>query len=131
MKYLIDTCVFIFTVNDPRQLSAKQKSILTNRDNEFFLSIASIHEMAIKVRIGKLDFNAPLEQITGTVRKQQKIKLLPITEEQARGVASLERVGTHGDPFDLLILSQAKNLKMPVLTSDSKFPYYNGVTAIL
>lgn len=131
MKYLLDTNVFINLNISQNQISSRQKSILDDPANEFYMSVASIYEMAIKVRLGKLVFAYPLAYIVGTVRKRLKIKLLPVTEAYSLGILQVERLPDHGDPFDLLILSQAKSLKMPVLTSDSKFPSYRGVTAII
>lgn len=131
MRYLLDTSVFIHINVSSDQLSKAQKSILSDPSNEFFLSVASIYEMAIKVRKGKLSFPGSFEETVNRVRRAQKIKLLPIKPSHAENIALIETVGTHGDPFDLLILSQAKAEKLPVLTSDGEFPNYAGVTAIL
>ncbi len=86
--------------------------------------------MAIKVRLGKLDLQGvSLEDATGRLRVQQKIRLLDIKQSHLLRIAMLPKVKDHGDPFDLLIIAQALTENLPVLTSDGKFHLY-GVDVV-
>ena len=130
MKYLLDTNAFYLLTADFTRLSAAYQRILTDGANEFVLSPASIWEMAIKVRLGKLNLNGvSLEDATGRLRVQQKIGLLPIKRSHLLRIAALPKVKDHGDPFDLLIIAQALTENLPVLTSDGKFHRY-GVNVV-
>ncbi|WP_375419300.1 type II toxin-antitoxin system VapC family toxin [uncultured Hymenobacter sp.] len=130
MKYLLDTNAFILLFSDFQALPASYQHILTDSQNEFVLSPASIWEMAIKERLGKLDLKSiPLQEMTGRLRTKQKIGLLPIKQSQLLDIASLPKVKDHGDPFDLLIIAQSLSEALPVLTSDGKFHLY-GVDVV-
>ena len=130
MKYLLDTNAFYLLTADFNRLSAAYQRILTDGGNEFVLSPASIWEMAIKVRLGKLNLNGvSLEDATGRLRVQQKIRLLTIKRSHLLRITTLPKVKDHGDPFDLLIIAQALTENLPVLTSDGKFHLY-GVDVV-
>ena len=130
MKYLLDTNAFYLLKADFSWLSASYQRILTDTANAFVLSPASIWEMAIKVRLGKLDLQGvSLDDATGRLRVQQKIRLLDIKQSHLLRIATLPKVKDHGDPFDLLIIAQALTENLPVLTSDRKFVDY-GVNVV-
>ena len=130
MKYLLDTNAFILLNLDFNALPLSYQRILTDGDNTFVLSPATIWEMAIKVRLGKLSLSGiSLDALTGQLRLKLKIGLLPIKQNQLLDIARLPKVKDHGDPFDLLIIAQALAENLPVLTSDEKF-YLYGVNVV-
>ena len=108
----------------------RYQRILLDSENELVISLASIWEMAIKVRLGKLDLKGvSLEDATGLLRVRQKIGLLTIKQTHLLRIAALPKVKDHGDPFDFLIIAQALSESLPVLTSDGKFHLY-GVDVV-
>ena len=130
MKYLLDTNAFILLNLDFDALPLTYQRILADADNTFVLSPATVWEMAIKVRLGKLNLSGILlDDLTDRLRRKLKIGLLPIKQSQLLGIARLPKVKDHGDPFDLLITAQALTENLPVLTSDSKFHLY-GVDVV-
>lgn len=130
MKYLLDTNAFIVGITDFESLRQSYQWVLTDTANELVISPASIWEMAIKVRQGKLDLQGvSLEDATGRLRVQQKIRLLDIKQSHLLRIATLPKVKDHGDPFDFLIIAQALHENLPVLTSDGKFHLY-GVDVV-
>lgn len=130
MKYLLDTNALIVLGTDFGLLSAEAQGILTDQRNAFVISPASLWEMVIKVRLGKLDLNGlSLETFATVIRRKFGIQLLPIKQSQLLYIATLPKVKDHGDPFDLLIIAQALTENLPVLTSDSKFHLY-GVDVV-
>ena len=130
MKYLLDTNAFIVGITDFESLRQSYQWVLTDTANELVISPASIWEMAIKVRLGKLDLQGvSLEDATGRLRVQQKIRLLDIKQSHLLRIATLPKVKDHGDPFDFLIIAQALHENLPVLTSDGKFHLY-GVDVV-
>ena len=130
MKYLLDTNAFILLFSDFDALPVTYQRILTDSSNAFVVSPASMWEMAIKERLGKLDLkNISLQEMSGRLRAKQQIGLLPIKQKQLLYIATLPKVKDHGDPFDLLIIAQALTENLPVLTSDGKFHLY-GVDVV-
>jgi len=130
MKYLLDTNAFILLNLDFNALPLTYQRILTDGRNSFVLSPASIWEMAIKVRLGKLNLSGvSLDTLTGELRRKLKIGLLPIKQTQLLDIAALPKIKDHGDPFDFLIIAQALSENLPVLTSDGKFHLY-GVNVV-
>ncbi len=131
MKYLLDTNAFIALLGDPTLLSANYQRLVVNPENQFVLSPASIWEMAIKVRLGKLSFHGglTLDEITTAGRSRQGIRLLPIKQSHLRAIAHLPKVAGHGDPFDFLIIAQSLTENLPVLTTDRYFREY-GVRVV-
>ena len=130
MRYLLDTNAFILLNLDFKALPLTYQRILADADNTFVLSPATVWEMAIKVRLGKLNLSGiSLDDLTDRLRRKLKIGLLPIKQSQLLGIARLPKVKDHGDPFDLLIIAQALTENLPVLTSDGKFHLY-GVDVV-
>ena len=130
MKYLLDTNALIVGTTDFDSLKASYQRILTDSTNELVASPASLWEMAIKVRLGKLDLNGlSLETFATVIRRNFRIHLLPIKQSQLLYIATLPKIAGHGDPFDLLIITQALTENLPVLTSDGKFVDY-GVNVV-
>ena len=130
MKHLLDTNALIVLGTDFGALPLASQRILLDAGNAFVVSPASLWEMAIKVRLGKLDLSGiSLETFATVIRRKFRISLLPIKQSQLLYIATLPKVKDHGDPFDLLIIAQALTENLPVLTSDGKFHLY-GVDVV-
>lgn len=125
MRYLIDTHIFLWLIERPEALSATAVEVLTDKDSELLLSLASLWEIAIKVNIGKLRFEEPIEEFFIEQLRQSRIELLPIQFHHALKVRSLPL--HHRDPFDRLIIAQALVESLPVISSDAAFDRYNLV----
>ncbi|KAF0192185.1 MAG: PilT domain-containing protein [bacterium] len=123
MKILIDTCSFLWFIEDNPKLSSVAKSLIEDEDNEIFLSIISVWEIAIKTSIGKLSITDTLSEFIKTQLKVNDIKLLNISLEDTYLVSSLPF--HHKDPFDRLIISQAITGKLPIISYDSIFDSYS------
>jgi len=122
MKILIDTCSFLWFIEDNPKLSSLAKNLIEDEDNEIFLSIISVWEIAIKTSIGKLSITDTLSEFIETQVKVNDIKLLNINLEDTYLVSSLPF--HHKDPFDRLIISQAITGKLPIISYDSIFDSY-------
>lgn len=122
-KVLIDTQIIIFLNN----LGEYHK--LTKKDREYlskcrlYVSIASYWEMAVKIRLNKLDIQQPLEKF---IKKQinNNIEILDIDTEILSLVESLQIKPEHRDPFDHLIICTGLYHDIAVFSSDTDFPFY-------
>ncbi len=127
MRVLIDTHVFLWWVEGERALPAKARAVIANPGNECLLSMASVWELAIKAGLGKLKLSLPVRRYVVENVAANGFRLLEI------GVVHVGRVETlaqhHGDPFDRLLIAQALEEKLPVVTADPVFGNY-GVKRI-
>ena len=88
MKILLDTHVLVWWLEDARRLSARAAQIIPNSENTIYVSAVVGWEIAIKVKIGKMNPPSILDQLTQTVERQS-FSGLPITLESAVRAASL------------------------------------------
>jgi PIN domain nuclease of toxin-antitoxin system len=127
MQYLIDTNAWITFFEDSPRLSNHAAELMESASAECFVSIASVWEAAIKVGLGKLELPYDLEQDLPCIFDENGFSLLGIEFSDAVRVRDLPRM--HGDPFDRLMVSQAKERRWPVISSDPVFDLY-GVRRI-
>jgi PIN domain nuclease of toxin-antitoxin system len=107
---------------DPR-LPSRVKTRLLDSDNALFLSVVSVWEVGIKVQRGKLHLPERLSPYFASRLDAYRIDTLPVALEHVLDTASLPT--HHRDPFDRLIISQARLEGIPILTSDARFRKYS------
>jgi PIN domain nuclease of toxin-antitoxin system len=122
LRLLLDTHTFLWFSEDDAKLSRVARRRIVDVRNERFLSIASIWEMAIKIGLGKLRLGVPLPELVQSGALDNGIAVLPIEKEHAIGVANLP--AHHGDPFDRLLVVQARHEGMTVVGADEHFDAY-------
>ncbi len=126
MKILIDTHIAIWAVlNDPK-LPEKAKDIILNEENEVFYSTASVWEVTIKHMLhpDKIRMNGGL---LAKGCEDNGYNVLPVFNEHVSALETLKRsenAPRHNDPFDRILVAQAKAENLIFLTHDSLIPYY-------
>jgi PIN domain nuclease of toxin-antitoxin system len=123
MRYLLDTHAFIWLDNDPEKLSPRVAAICANPESSLFLSMASIWEMQIKVQLDKLTLPASIELIVRQQVLDNRIRLLPIEFEHILQLNQLPF--HHKDPFDRLLIAQARYVNLTLLSDDLVFQKYS------
>ena len=116
-RILLDTHVLLWAVAEPRRLPPAARKRID--DAEVFVSAASIWEVSIKAALGKLSAD-PAELLAEI--EPAGFQLLPITGEHAAAVARLPPI--HADPFDRILLAQAKTEPLLLVTNDSVLAGY-------
>ena len=120
---LLDTCVFIWVVEESSNLPLKVKSKIENTEN-IFVSIVSFWEIAMKSRKQNILFTCEIDEIEARFQNTD-FELLPISIEDTIRFYNLPLYRQdHKDPFDRILISQALNRSLPLVTSDSKFNDY-------
>jgi PIN domain nuclease of toxin-antitoxin system len=123
MRALLDTHTFIWLDNDPGKLSETVAALCSDKENVLFLSIASVWEMQIKLKLGKLTLPLALDKTIAEQRQANGLHLLPI---ELRHVLALDVLPDHHkDPFDRLLIAQAKAEGLTLITNDpviTKYP---------
>jgi PIN domain nuclease of toxin-antitoxin system len=122
MKYLLDTMVWLWSVGPTDKIGRAGLEILTNGEEEIYLSAASSWEIAIKTKLGKYELTEPPGRYVPKRLALQGIQSLSITQRHSLKVYDLPL--HHQDPFDRLIIAQAINEEMTVLTADRAFGKY-------
>ena len=122
MNYLLDTMIWLWSVDSVEKLNQKCRDILENGGEEIYFSAATAWEISIKARLGKLHLPGPPAQVIPAFMAKQGLRPLPVTHLHAVKVYDLPL--HHNDPFDRLIIAQAISEEMAVLTADSDFRKY-------
>ena len=127
MKILVDTHAFIWLTDETTRLSAAALSALKAPENELWLSDASVWEMAIKVRLGKLTLPEPFHEKIFEAILRTGVVVLPIATRHAVAVSQLPM--HHRDPFDRMLVVQASMEECAIVTHDPLIALY-GVPVI-
>ena len=122
MKLLLDTHAFLWFILDSPQLSSVAKRLIEDEENEVFMSMASLWEMAVKVSLGKLTIPVPFEQFIPHQILINDFLILPITVPHVQYVAQLPF--WHRDPFDRLLVAQCIIEEMIMVSRDRAFDDY-------
>ncbi|OGV44888.1 MAG: twitching motility protein PilT [Legionellales bacterium RIFCSPHIGHO2_12_FULL_42_9] len=122
MRILLDTHAFLWTAVGSSQLSVNATNLFLETQNELYLSVASLWEIAIKSSLGKLTFHKPIEPYILDVLQENAIQLLNIDFRHVMRVAALPF--HHRDPFDRLLVSQAIEEKIALLSCDVALDAY-------
>jgi len=130
MNILLDTHSLIWYTEENLLLSALSVALITNPNNNIFVSIVSFYEIAIKLNLGKLKTENTIDYFFVEIIKK-KIAVLPITHKYLSRYVSLPLFADHKDPFDKLIIATAMEEQLTVITTDKKFILYNELVDII
>ena len=122
MKLLLDTHSFLWFIGGSDRLSSIARSFIEDPGNQPLLSMASLWEMAIKVSIGRLKLSVPFEELIPEQMDLNGIDVLDIRTEHVAQVVHMPF--HHRDPFDRLLIAQAKVEGMPIVGADPAFDAY-------
>ncbi len=127
MRVLLDTHACLWVLQGDPQLSRAARTIANDLQNQLYLSVASLWEMAIKVGKGSLLVRTasgePFERAILEDLRAATISVIGITAGDAMAMASLP-LGTHKDPFDRMIAAQCLRRRMVLLGRDAQFDQY-------
>ena len=122
MRYLLDTHVIIWMVEDSPNLPLAVKEIIKNPKNQIAISLISLWEIAIKMNIDKLTLNLTFDELVDVLRGGD-FDFIQIEDEYLSGVLKLPLL--HKDPFDRLLITTAIAEKMTFITMDENIRKYD------
>ena len=120
MPVLLDTHAFLWWCEDSPELSKKARTVMKAED--CFVSLASFWEIAIKVSLNKLRVPGIIDRYLADQMSLNGFEQLEISFRQIMRCATLER--HHGDPFDRLLVAQAQEESLPIVSRDPAFDRY-------
>lgn len=121
MNLLLDTHVLLWAASAPERLSAKARALLLDSANQLVFSSASLWEISIKNGLERKDFNVDPRRLWRLLLVHG-YRELPITSEHT--VAVNELPGLHKDPFDRMLVAQARVEGLTLLTADKAVANY-------
>ena len=119
MKNLLDTHTVLWFLNGEK-LSAKTKELIINGEN--YISVVSLWEVAIKMNIGKYNFDGGFSAFRELV-KNNGFTVLQIEDEYMERLFALPLI--HRDPFDRLIIATALAEDLTIITADENIQTYD------
>ena len=122
MRLLLDTHTFLWLDGSPEHLSPAALAACEDPTNELYLSVVSAWEIQIKHQINRLQLDVPLEEMIQGQQAANDLKILPV---ELPHVYTLRQLPLHHhDPFDRLLIAQAKAEQMRLVSADSQFEPY-------
>lgn len=121
MIFLLDTHLLLWAAYEPGRLPASARTIIEDESSVLHFSAASIWEVAIKAGLGRADFTAD----AGTLRRglvEAGYTELPVNAAHAAAVSGLPSI--HRDPFDRILVAQARLEGVTLLTADEAVAQY-------
>lgn len=120
---LIDTQVWLWSRTQPERLGQSVQALLTDPDHTLVFSVVSIVEIGIKYSIGKLQVPSVPAQFIPPRLAEDQLTILNL--EARHGLVLAELPLHHRDPFDRMLIAQARCEQIPIITSDPWFDRYD------
>jgi PIN domain nuclease of toxin-antitoxin system len=130
LKYLLDTHIWVWMVDDSRRIPDHIVPIISDAENyPLYLPAISVWEVAKKVSLGKLQMSIPIRDWVMKATRSPFIELVPLSVEISLESTMLPGI-FHRDPADQMIVATARNLDLVLLTADQKIIEYEYVKTI-
>ena len=120
--YLLDTCTFLWLVEDSPKLPKSVRALFSAPDNAIYLSVVSFWEILVKTATGALLLPEPAHGYVMRQRTAHRIDSLPLNEDALVNLPRLPNV--HKDPFDRMLICQALASGFTILTPDKEISSY-------
>jgi len=123
VRVLIDTHYVLWAALNSKRMEPWARRLIADLDNEILVSAASIYEISLKVRCGKLPEAVEFESdLIANIEGGLGYTLLPLEPESMMRAARFE--DAHADPFDRMIAAQAIQNNLPVLSADPRLDVF-------
>lgn len=122
MRFLLDTHAFLWYITDDPRLPVRSAEAIQEESNEVFLSVVSVWEALAKHQLGKLPLPSPADEYLRLRREEHNISSLSFDEPSLSHLLRLPL--HHRDPFDRMLICQALQHDLQVMTSDALFTKY-------
>ncbi|MEM1268920.1 MAG: type II toxin-antitoxin system VapC family toxin [Bacteroidota bacterium] len=121
-ELLLDTHALLWFIAGDDKLSANARQAIESLDATVYVSIATLWEIAIKISVGKLRLSEPFEDLIPGELENNQFRELPI---EVADLSQYQQLPLHHrDPFDRLLIAQAKRRGLVLVSRDSAFRQY-------
>lgn len=119
MKFMVDTHYVLWAAIQPARMEPWARKLIVDLNNEVLVSSASVYEISLKVRYGKLPEAVEFESdLVVNIESRLGYRLLPLEPESMLRAARFE--AAHADPFDRMIAAHAIHNNLPLLTTNDR-----------
>jgi PIN domain nuclease of toxin-antitoxin system len=122
VRVLLDTPALLWWLGGDKKLPARARKAIADEGNDILVSAASAWEVATKVRLGRLPDAEFIAVEFGRHLANQGFLALDITVEHGRLAGSLP--GPHRDPFDRMLIAQARAESLILVSNEVAFDRY-------
>ena len=127
-RYLLDTNIFIYLSTDHDKLDPNVFAILSEPDTLMYISAESVRELIVAYNnkgLGNKKWKSA-EDMVRSIEETHFVEIQPISKDVMKTYSRLNvnKAMNHKDPSDHVIISHAMTLGMPLISSDTRFPYY-------
>ena len=130
MRYLIDTNIFVFLSLVPDSLSRDVLALLEDYDSQLYISTESVKELVVGFNNKGLFSKRwkTAEEMVNAIENEYYITILPVRKEHIMTYArmTLNDAQGHKDPSDHVIIAHAITESLPLISSDTRFPFYRS-----
>jgi PIN domain nuclease of toxin-antitoxin system len=123
MKLLLDTHSLLWSLFAPEKLSKRARNAILNPENDVLASVVTFWEISLKYALGKIEIKGLNPEDLPDAAKEAYVEILPLEPEEAAGFHKLPRF-SHKDPFDRLIIWQAIQKGLFLVSADRHFIEY-------
>jgi PIN domain nuclease of toxin-antitoxin system len=120
LRLLLDTHMLLWWLQDSRSLPKTARKLIQDPENTVFVSAVTLWEIWLKKSLGKLSLPRNFEEQLS----KESFEGLPLTAQQTRAIGSLP--WHHRDPFDRMLIAQAKTEGLILLTADEAVAAYGS-----
>lgn len=128
MRYLLDSNIFIYWATDIGLIESDVYDLLIAPESLLYISSASVMELVVGYNNKSFDVHPwkSAEEMVRSIEEDFYIEILPFKKEHLLTFARLRTNAAkgHKDPFDHMIISHAITERMPLVSSDTRFPFY-------
>lgn len=124
MNYLLDTHTFIWAITEKKQLSAPVRRTLEDNSNHIFVSAISFWEISLKYALGKLTISGFTPEELPALATASGFDLLPLSPADSCTYHLLPTHPHHKDPFDKMLIQQAINQRLTLISKDKHMAQY-------
>lgn len=125
MRFLLDTHTFLWAIFDPEKLSRSARRAIRDPDNDILVSVITFWEISLKYGLGKIELEGIGPVDLPRIAEEMTLETLNIKPNEASTFYKLPRLA-HRDPFDRLLIWQAIQQKMTLISKDRSFKEYKG-----
>ncbi len=125
MKYLLDTHTLLWAIIEPTKLSKTAVRIIESPEHQIMVSAISFWEISLKFGMGKLNMEGVVPEMLLGICTEMRLEILAL---DANICATYHQLGTtyHKDPFDKMLIWQAKCLNIPLVSKDERIKLYES-----
>lgn len=122
-KILMDTCIFLWMIHEPERISSKARTLFISEKSELFMSVASVWEILVKHQLGKISLPKNAKAYIRKLCEEKNIKIIELNYEDVLTLLNVPK--HHKDPFDHMLICQAINKKLAIMTPDKHIHRYD------